>query len=1488
MNKNRLILFLILIGLLTASTELSSDLKRSEKGEKDKADKTLRTVTQVYDQQKNTVSNIEFYTTNYGIFGLDVEGNVGGGFWPRNGQNQYIFGGGIWFAAKKHRPGSTDPNDYRKYVELTYNPNNGRSWMVPGRIEDGDLIKEDLITKYRTYFSTDFRRNDGRPFNTADGENWPIWDAKEDTSAHLKKDRYFGFYIYDENDRNPIKYKKGPAFISGEDIFCVFKDTDLNQFDGGATRRQEEGYPLKLQFEHTIYSWGFGDYKDFIFLRYDIINYSSDTLRDCWMAPMMDVDIARKTNSQGGAANDRVRFYNEDPTLNLAVQWTNTDQGERGYGFGYLGFDFLESPAVDENGFLRKDSAYYDNSSQLGLRTFRNWSIQEDKPEDEDRYNYVSSQVRDGDTGPGDKRFLMGTGPFNMRPGDTVRVIVGIILAGTAVKDEADGSFEDLAELVRKDKFAQEVYDNNFSAPIPPERSVLSWQPLNNAIKLMWDSTAEITNDEYESGMDFLGYRLYRARRLDRDTFDVDEISPTKDYTSGKGPFGWKEIASWRIIPPIWKSIRRGGTDQDNLNMPNIDSMRVVGPVFNTDGTLDTFAIKVMRIGRGIILPGPDRWLAENNISYIPQVVAIDTSYYSQPWGNFYVKKVNPPSDNTIAMYGKAGMVTFTFNDPDFILVGNTTLQYDPFNPNKPSNRHYLLDSVLIGTIYINKFITPYNPLLWKRQTVNFAGNDPSILPDKDKDTIWLKNTYRKATINGVEYSVIDRLIPIKPVDCMKDTTHIAQVLDSIYTFIQKGLAKAVFPQFEQSHSARFDVIVPYMERITNGRTFMDIGDDNLDYYINYNQDPTKSEKILNNVDYYYRLLAFDEGDYNQKTESKKNDAGEGLPNFVKAIPRASAAGEPAQFQITYLDSAKIGGLYNFRFYGIDQERINQLFAGHELELEFHPSWYLSSIQLPGRTDEKKFGLYRRRMTIKDLTTNKYLFEAITLLEATPCIFPYRGSFTEDAFSWVLADSAIIDTISGKRIEFGIWDNREVTYRTGKFSTGNFTTPGYCYSPRFIGEAYGTLGFSFDFTIQQRGGRFRPDTIYKQQGDAATPLSFKRDVAVHPPESENSYLTQQVDNFILINYFQGPATDEIYGSFNNGPGEYLITFQEGGFEDMTLEWGPKNQKVQKTFRVPYLTMQVENTISYMRPGPNGDVEVKYPGYLKSIVYPDTLYDRVRNVKYLFPNPRNLASQSDSAICKFNISAFGWINGRANNKIMELSKQRARPADGPLRNNENAYVGTQNRYYLSVIDGPDTLDFVNIFQIDGCIFAFDYANKGKRFGVTDEWQYQDVKSYTYGQDFKPGDKVMVKTTGGALGLPQPGAKVRFRVTQSQPKMEDYTDAQLDQVQVVPNPYYVSHQAQKSPYGAKIFFTKLPKRCTIDIYTVMGDHIRTIEHDELTSSKPDEEAVEVWDLLSSNKQRVASQTLVAIVKTPNGAQSVKKFSLVVGGYRIISEE
>ncbi len=1429
-------------------------------GDKDKTDEIQRKYERPFDLQENTISNIQFFTTNYGIFGLDVLHNKGGGIWPRGSFNQYIYGGGIWFGAQKFLPNDPVPH---KLVEITYNPNNGKSWMVPGRIEDGDLFDETDIYKYRTCFSTDFLTNDGKPITAKERDNWPIWDASENPEDTLKKDRYYGYYIPDQNDRTLTRYPNGPAFISGEDIFATYKDTDLDRFDGGLGLRQPLGYPFKLQFEQMIYSWGFGDYKDFIFIKYDIVNKSSDTLFNSWMAPTMDIDIGR--NPSPAADNDRVKYYSSDPSLNLALQWTDIGipRGEKGYGFGYLGFVFLESPAVDANSFIRKDKKVYNTSEQLGLKTFKNWNIDEDINEDEDRYNTMASERRDGDDNAGDKRFMMATGPFHVLPNDTVRVVVGMVLAGPATKTDADGSDEDAAELVRKVKFAQSVYDNNFRAPSPPDRTqIKKWIPLNNAVRIEWDNTAEMSHDIYETGMDFMGLRLYRARSSNLDTFDVDQITPNNKYSRGKGPFGYKQLAQWEIPSPFWKSYNRAGTNKNDLEMPLIDSMRIAGPVV-IGNTIDSMAIKVMRIGKGFILAGPDTWVTDvlfrNTGRYdFPVIMGIDTAILTAPWGKFYDKHFNR---NEVPVF------------------------HDPFNPN--TFKHYLLDTVSIGTVHLNPALLTYNPLLRKKETVTVA--DTSSVRDFDNDTIYFRNTFRKINVNGVDYMAVDRLIPYEIHQAMKDTLHLRAVLDSVYSYIQKGFAQVkFFPEFEQSLEVRTDVISTYIDLITNHRTFVDIGDDNRDGVVSYESNPVKTEKLINNVDYFYKILAYDEGDYNQPTPLKHNTGDLNLPNVAETSPKAEAAMKSIDFKVTYVDSAKIGGLYNFKMFGIDADRAQQLYAGHELELALEPAWSFYSFPILNTTTTKDVGIYMRHLVLTDLSDGKILFNGNTYFEQTPCSFLFRNLFTEDAYSLVSADTTIHDTISGKEISIGVPYNNDKIVRSGKFTTGYFTQDNYCYSSGFANEAYGTIGLTFDFTLEQRGGRYRPDSSSGiVSSSATTPISFMTDQPNQMRDLEK-VLATTVTNFLVTNQrfvgypsgnfaFQGYGMAQI-GSFNNGPAEYLVEFLPGGIETMQLSWYAGT----KTFEVPYLNVKVTNIISYKRPGLNGEVDVTYPGELQHI---NLGIDTISVPPKLTTDPRSLLNNHDDYINKYNLSAYGYINARYV-KFLSLKRSVA------IRNTEPysgraTFIGQQGRYYITGFtpDKSDTVDFVNTISASGVTFALDYARWTGRLGTINEWADDPIKKKTFGLDFAAGDKIILKTTGGALGFPLPGAKVRFRIDSAVPHIESYTDDILDQVDVVPNPYYITHQGQKSAYDAKIYFTRLPKICNIDIYTVTGDLIQTIKHDEYISTDPDKEGVDVWNLLSTNKQRVQSQILVALITTPNGAQTIKKFAVVVGGFRLI---
>jgi hypothetical protein len=67
------------------------------------------------------------------------------------------------------------------------------------------------------------------------------------------------------------------------------------------------------------------------------------------------------------------------------------------------------------------------------------------------------------------------------------------------------------------------------------------------------------------------------------------------------------------------------------------------------------------------------------------------------------------------------------------------------------------------------------------------------------------------------------------------------------------------------------------MKEATNDRTFIDVGDipeDGFPFgngYISETNDLRTTERLFNNVEYYYKVVAFDEGDYLQPTPMKDN-----------------------------------------------------------------------------------------------------------------------------------------------------------------------------------------------------------------------------------------------------------------------------------------------------------------------------------------------------------------------------------------------------------------------------------------------------------------------------------------------------------------------------------------------------------------------------------------------------------------------------------------
>jgi len=385
----------------------------------------------------------------------------------------------------------------KQLCEVGYNPNTNLGWYVEGEhnpVSDG----ADPAAKNISYVGPRYDPITGifipgsSPVVAPPYYSWPVWDTAGGKT--LKHNFYFGDYISDVTKRSTDVLRKNgsmarPAMISEEDIFNHYtdRDTSLNpEF------KTNSGYPLGLDIAEYVYSWSFGRYRDMVLVRYRITNASNETLRDCWIAPALDPDLASSddlTFDHNAFVDSSLVALKGDPSmlaqlrepyrshpelLNMGAQWHNHLVKWKEYGV--LGLSFLESPVVDDagNAVAIDDSIAirgYGPSSLFqrkssGLVTFRKWRINNDPSTEDLRYDFVSSGGRNGDDGvEADLRILMATGPFMLPPGKTTEATVVLTFARESDTDPK----KNFSALLLQTDFAHQLFGEVDSANVGGE-----------------------------------------------------------------------------------------------------------------------------------------------------------------------------------------------------------------------------------------------------------------------------------------------------------------------------------------------------------------------------------------------------------------------------------------------------------------------------------------------------------------------------------------------------------------------------------------------------------------------------------------------------------------------------------------------------------------------------------------------------------------------------------------------------------------------------------------------------------------------------------------------------------------------------------------------------------------------------------------------------------------------------------------------------------
>ena len=102
--------------------------------------------------------------------------------------------------------------------------------------------------------------------------------------------------------------------------------------------------------------------------------------------------------------------------------------------------------------------------------------------------------------------------------------------------------------------------------------------------------------------------------------------------------------------------------------------------------------------------------------------------------------------------------------------------------------------------------------------------------------------------------------------------------------------------------------------------------------------------------------------------------------------------------------------------------------------------------------------------------------------------------------------------------------------------------------------------------------------------------------------------------------------------------------------------------------------------------------------------------------------------------------------------------------------------------------------------------------------------------------------------------------------------------LDNISVVPNPYVgaASWEPSTTEVGRGerlIYFMHLPSVCTINIYTLSGKLVNTIEHSSTIA-----DGQEKWDLVSKDGMDIAYGIYVFHVSAPDIGEKIGKFAVI----------
>jgi hypothetical protein len=402
----------------------------------------------------HNVGNLRLSITNYGMIGgfdsrITTEEDFIGCEYPAGSGISHMAGGGIWFAG-----------------------------IIDTSTEAG--VKKEIIT-----CSEGYEGWAGDQQNYIREEMFP-GRSKADSIWVMNKSGVFdstGWTNYWG------KFKHNP--VSDQDFICQYCDTVLPAANAIHV-------PMGINVIQRSYAWAGGYADAIVFLDYTIVNVRKQAIKDGFVGFFMDMDVGpiKQQTKYGYAKN----YFDNNYTAYIDSNLTAYIDNPVNKPSTPLGVTIVKTPKPLDS-----------------LKVSFHWYNGSDSPDpDTKRYEYLSNGEKlpnQSRSMMNDTRFLFGFGPFNINPGDSLRLTTAVVSGVT------------VAEMLKNADRARTMYDNKYTVPPSPPNPPLRMTFGQNKIKLNWKwqagdkranpeefiDTTNYTAVKKFNGKIFEGYRLYRS-----------------------------------------------------------------------------------------------------------------------------------------------------------------------------------------------------------------------------------------------------------------------------------------------------------------------------------------------------------------------------------------------------------------------------------------------------------------------------------------------------------------------------------------------------------------------------------------------------------------------------------------------------------------------------------------------------------------------------------------------------------------------------------------------------------------------------------------------------------------------------------------------------------------------------------------------------------------------------------------------------------------